>query len=289
MARRPGWPQSPVPQTGGKGRASEQVEHRCPGSISEQNAGGAVSGVQQAASELPQPTTRAYWPPRVIKQAPGSGGCIQKPEQAALTSRVGIFSRRASRLHPAGHTGAASGAERVAQMQQPISAGDRPLRSSACFAAEMARVEADSSGRNQCRIRMPVRLTIHSSLVSTVRLRSSLVTVRLGSARRWRSVANPPCFLVSPDLTEFFVTLLCQGLCRPSGPVQPAGGAAQGRCFGTMLGGRAAHPKGSGITSSTMPASARSCAVSFITSQASLLREASFHKMLANPSGLSTE
>ena len=190
-----------------------------------------------------QPTTRAYWPPRVISRPRAAAAAYTKPEQAALTSRVGIFSRRASAACTRQATlGAASGAERVAQMHQPISAGDRPLRSSACFAAEMARVEADSSGAHQCRVRMPVRLTIHSSLVSTVRLRSSLVTVRLGSAPPVAISCKPsmlPSFLRSDGI---FCNAALPGLCRPSGPVQPAGGAAQGRCFGTMLGGHAAHP-----------------------------------------------
>ena len=51
-------------------------------------------------------------------------------------------------------------------MQHPICAGARPLRAKACFAAEMASVAADSSSVHQCRVRMPVRLVIHSSLVS---------------------------------------------------------------------------------------------------------------------------
>ena len=52
---------------------------------------------------------------------------------------------------------------------------------------------------------------------------------------------------------------------------------------------RCAPPSGSAMISSTIPSVYKSCAVSFIMVQASPLREASFHKMLANPSGLNTE
>ena len=41
-----------------------------------------------------------------------------------------------------------------------MSAGARPLRCSACFAAAMASVAADSSAVHQCRVRMPVREVI---------------------------------------------------------------------------------------------------------------------------------
>ena len=49
-----------------------------------------------------------------------------------------------------------------------------------------------------------------------------------------------------------------------------------------------APPAGSGTTPSMTPSASRSCAVSFITPHASCARDASFHKIEANPSGEST-
>jgi hypothetical protein len=51
---------------------------------------------------------------------------------------------------------------------------------SAALAAAIARSEVISPSAATCRSRIPVRCTIHSSVVSTIRDRSSLVSVRCG-------------------------------------------------------------------------------------------------------------
>src|SRR3990172_6479119 len=69
----------------------------------------------------------------------------------------------------------------VATTIKSISCGRTPALSSASLAAANP-IEADVSfGLATRRSRMPVRVTIHSSLVSTVRERSALVTTLLGT------------------------------------------------------------------------------------------------------------
>ena len=68
----------------------------------------------------------------------------------------------------------------VATMMRSTSAGAMPRQASALRAACSARSDVVSAGAAMCRSRMPVRVRIHSSLVSTVRDSSSLVTTRAG-------------------------------------------------------------------------------------------------------------
>ena len=62
-----------------------------------------------------------------------------------------------------------------------MSSGTRLARSSACWAALMARSDVASVSSAMWRSRMPVRWTIHSSLVATIFSRSALVSTRLGA------------------------------------------------------------------------------------------------------------
>ena len=62
-----------------------------------------------------------------------------------------------------------------------MSSGTRLARSMACWAAFSARSEVDSVSSAMCRSRMPLRWTIHSSLVSTIFARSALVRMRFGA------------------------------------------------------------------------------------------------------------
>jgi hypothetical protein len=72
-----------------------------------------------------------------------------------------------------------SGVE-VAQMMRSISCASILACANAARAAAMPRSEVISPSAAIWRSRMPVRCTIHSSEVSTVRARSALVTVRCG-------------------------------------------------------------------------------------------------------------
>jgi hypothetical protein len=62
-----------------------------------------------------------------------------------------------------------------------MSSGTRLARSSACWAALTARSDVASLSSAMCRWRMPVRWTIHSSLVATIFSRSAFVSTRLGA------------------------------------------------------------------------------------------------------------
>ncbi len=73
----------------------------------------------------------------------------------------------------------ASGVQ-VATMTRSTSEGARPLAASALPPAAMAMSATVSSGAAIRRLVMPTRLRIHSSLVSTVRAISSLVTILAG-------------------------------------------------------------------------------------------------------------
>ena len=97
---------APCPQTGGKGESvRNKLEHCCPCPISEQNAGGAVSGVQQAAQSFAA-DHQGVLAPKGHQQAPGSGGCIHKTGTGCVDIQGGdIFPQAKRRLHPAGHTG----------------------------------------------------------------------------------------------------------------------------------------------------------------------------------------
>ena len=69
----------------------------------------------------------------------------------------------------------------VPQRMRSMSFGASPAASIALRAAAVASVAVDSSLPAMRRSRMPVRCTIHSSLVSTIFDRSSLVSLRSGT------------------------------------------------------------------------------------------------------------
>ncbi len=71
-------------------------------------------------------------------------------------------------------------AVQVATSTRSISAGARPLLASALAAASAAIMSTLSSGPMMWRVRMPTLLRIHSSLVSTILARSSLVSTLVG-------------------------------------------------------------------------------------------------------------
>ena len=69
----------------------------------------------------------------------------------------------------------------VATTMRSTSSGSTPACSSACRAAGSARSLAAWSGSAMCRSRIPVRVTIHSSEVSTIASRSAFVSTRSGA------------------------------------------------------------------------------------------------------------
>ena len=69
----------------------------------------------------------------------------------------------------------------VPTTMKSTSSGVRLARSSACWAAFTARSEVASVSSAMWRSRMPLRWTIHSSLVATIFSRSALVRMRLGA------------------------------------------------------------------------------------------------------------
>ena len=69
----------------------------------------------------------------------------------------------------------------VAQTIMPTSSAFTPASASARLAASAARSEVAWSSRAMCRSLMPVRVTIHSSVVSTIFSSSALVRTRSGA------------------------------------------------------------------------------------------------------------
>jgi hypothetical protein len=69
----------------------------------------------------------------------------------------------------------------VATMIRSISSGETPRRSRAMRAARAARSLVAVPGSTTWRSRIPVRVRIHSSEVSTIFSRSALVITRLGT------------------------------------------------------------------------------------------------------------
>ena len=69
----------------------------------------------------------------------------------------------------------------VATMIRSICSGVMPARSMASRAALVAMSEVNSSSAAMRRSLMPVRVVIHSSVVSTIFSRSALVRIRSGT------------------------------------------------------------------------------------------------------------
>ena len=103
-----------------------------------------------------------------------------KPAQTTLMSIAagrGTPSRAATR---AAVFGERSTAVEVATSTRSMSPGASPAAASALAAACAASSSTGSSGPAMWRVRMPTRLLIHSSLVSTMARRSSLVSTLAG-------------------------------------------------------------------------------------------------------------
>ena len=115
---------------------------------------------------------------------------LRKPVQAALISRANRSSGSpSSRWTRQAVLGTREPGEKVATSTAPISSRPRPAFSScstAARAAPIAREVVSSSGPANRRCRMPVRVAIHWSLVSTSFARWSLVTT---CAAGWLPVA----------------------------------------------------------------------------------------------------
>ena len=103
-----------------------------------------------------------------------------KPEHTACTSKAAppVMPRPAWILTAV--AGNVRSGVAVAQMMRSMSLGSMPERTRAWREAAMPRSEVSSPSSAMWRCSMPVRSLIHSSVVSTMRARSSLVMTRLG-------------------------------------------------------------------------------------------------------------
>ena len=117
----------------------------------------------------------------------------------------------------------------VATMQAHRSLGSTFPCSSALRAACSARSDCCSPSQ-KCRVRMPVRVAIHSSLVSTSLLISSLVTTLAGRARPVDTIFNP--FIAPPSGSGACPSLgifhSAAGRSPPPGPPGPGRGTGPG-------------------------------------------------------------
>lgn len=140
-----------------------------------------VRSVQSATSVIlsaPMTSARVAAPARTAWSAVARAWV--NPAQTTLTSIAageGIPRRAATR---AAMFGERSTAVEVATRTRSMSPGVRPAEASALAAACAASSSTGSSGPATWRVRMPTRLRIHSSLVSTMPARSSLVSTLAG-------------------------------------------------------------------------------------------------------------
>mmetsp|Transcript_55224 Transcript_55224/g.103528 ORF Transcript_55224/g.103528 Transcript_55224/m.103528 type:complete len:300 (+) Transcript_55224:383-1282(+) len=104
-----------------------------------------------------------------------------KPEQAAVRSNATALSAPIIVATCGPVPNKSSGVE-VAWSRRSTSSGDISAASRALVAALAERDASVSSGPRTCRLLMPVRCEIHSSLVSTICARSSLETTVSGAA-----------------------------------------------------------------------------------------------------------
>ena len=129
------------------------------------------------------PTTRPYFRGEAFSRHSMVWRAKRNPVQAALRSKQGMSpGRPSSRWRTQAAEGTRVSAVTVATTQAPISSGETPARSSAARAAPAHR-EPWVSDTQWRRRRMPVRLVIHWSVVSTIFAMSSLVTTRWGTQR----------------------------------------------------------------------------------------------------------
>ena len=126
----------------------------------------------------------------------------RKPVQAAFRSKQGMsWGRFSSFWSRQAAEGTSVSADSVATMHAPISSGAIPASFRAARAAAALRVEKVSPPAQWRRVWMPVRLVIHSALVSTRFSRSSFVTSRLGTPRPVPRILIP--FMLPPPRPFF--------------------------------------------------------------------------------------
>ena len=140
-----------------------------------------VRSVQSTTGDRASAATTSIFLTRpLLKKAPATSSAYIKPEHAALTSIAGQWApSRPCRRHAI--EGDMTSPRMVAQRMKSSSSGLTPASSIAFSAASRARSVSVSELRTR-RSFTPVRVVIHSSLVSTMRDKSSLVTTSLGSA-----------------------------------------------------------------------------------------------------------
>jgi hypothetical protein len=105
---------------------------------------------------------------------------MAKGQGGALASET-LVAPRAKKLEPT--LGKIRSGDVVPTITMSISAGPTPALFIACFAASTHMSEVVWSGATQCRRSTPVRVRIHSSLVSTIFSRSKLVSTFSGRYR----------------------------------------------------------------------------------------------------------
>jgi hypothetical protein len=156
----------------------------------------ACSGVREGARAHGEPSTaavslgghrEALLAPRLCLYAPLCRNCEavfipkRKPEHAAVRSKATALVAPTSRATCAASPNRSSALD-VAKITSSTSSGSTPAISSALEAALLPSSDIVSPGASRCRLRMPVRCAIHSSVVSTSSSRSTLVT-RVGGAQ----------------------------------------------------------------------------------------------------------
>src|SRR5207247_4234826 len=132
----------------------------------------------------PTSSTRAYWPVRI--QASATDSPYTNPAHWLRTSIAGMFLIPGSRCMNTPLRGSKWSGVQVQYTMQSRSAGFMPALVSAWRAARRASVAPVSPSDTQCRVLIPDRWVIHSSEVSMICARSSLVTTRSGT---WNPVA----------------------------------------------------------------------------------------------------
>lgn len=137
-----------------------------------------VQSTMSPILSAPMTSARVAAPARIAWSAVASAWV--NPEQTTLMSITAgePMPRRAATR--ADMLGERSMAVEVATRTMSMSEGCSPAVARALAAACAARSSTGSSGPPTCRVLMPTRLVIHSSLVSTMTARSSLVRTLAG-------------------------------------------------------------------------------------------------------------
>mmetsp|Transcript_30184 Transcript_30184/g.63082 ORF Transcript_30184/g.63082 Transcript_30184/m.63082 type:complete len:238 (+) Transcript_30184:701-1414(+) len=130
------------------------------------------------------PTTKAFWLPELgaAKNFPAVTVANRKPLQAAVKSKATVSVVQPSSEATEGASPNMSSGEDVAQITTSMSFASTPAISRALRAASTCKSRRFSSSNSTCRWAIPVRVWIHSSLVSTTLSKSLLVITVLGAA-----------------------------------------------------------------------------------------------------------